>query len=104
MTRQSQSPARLRQTKPDLTVRVYPGGRGAFDVGMADIIAKFPSGTKWAIQVMKTRNGGGDRNIFKPLKQMNTGSATAVLAQVSPQGVKYISAKTGRPLTPPRKR
>ena len=84
-------------------VRISPGSREA-----ADVVAKFPSGTKWAVQVKSTRSGIAatpNRHDAGRLKNSASHSgATAVVAQVSPKGVKYTSARTGRSLTPPRRR
>ena len=77
-----------------------PGSRGA-----ADIIAKFPSGTTWAIQVKRTRSGTAATPSPKDIGRLKNSAshrgATAVIAKISPQGVEYTSARTGRKLTPP---
>jgi hypothetical protein len=75
----------------------FPGG------GAADLVVKFSSGTKWAVQV---KNG-----VAAPLPTMRRQKsasrkkgATAVIAWVGPKGITYTSARTGRKMTPPRRR
>lgn len=76
--------------------------------GAADLVARFPSGTKWAVQVKSTRSGKAaspDTREIGRLKQSATKSrATAVVAKVGPKGVEYSSARSGRKLTPPPSR
>ncbi len=83
-------------------VDVSKGSRGA-----ADLVAKFPSGTKWSVQVKATRSGSAASPSSKDigrLKQVSTKSrSTAVVAKVSPKGIDYTSARSGRKLTPPSK-
>ncbi len=85
------------------SAKMSPGSRGA-----ADVIAKFPSGTKWAIQVKRTRSGNaaspGAKDMGRLKNIASHSGATAVIAKVSPAGVEYTSARTGRKLTPPGKR
>lgn len=82
-------------------VKVSPGSKGATDVD-----AKFPSGTRWKIQVKATRSGEPASPTPKELgrlKQSATKSrATPVVAKVSRGKIGYESARTGKPLTPPR--
>lgn len=85
-------------------VKKSPGSKGA-----ADLKVTFRSGTKWFVQVKSSRTGTpkspSPRDLGR-LKQSATKSrATGVVAKVSPKGIKYSSAKTGRKLAPPpRKR
>lgn len=83
-------------------VKVSKGSRGG-----ADLIARFPSGTKWSVQVKATRSGTAASPSAKDigrLKQVATKSrSTAVVAKVSPKGVEYTSARSGRKLAPPSK-
>ena len=76
--------------------------------GAADLVAKFPSGTKWAVQVKSTRAGSAatpSRRDTGRLKQVASSSrSTAVIAKVSPKGVEYKSARSGRTLTPPARK
>ncbi len=85
------------------SVKTSKGSKGA-----ADLTAKFPSGTKWQVQVKSTRSGNAASPSAKDtgrLKQSATKrKATAVIAKVSPKGVEYESARTGRSLTPPKSR
>jgi len=78
-----------------------PDSRGA-----ADLKAKFPSGTKWNVQVKATRSGTpaspSSRDLGRLKQSARMDNATAVVAKVSPQKIEYESAK-GRKLTPPRK-
>jgi HJR/Mrr/RecB family endonuclease len=73
--------------------------------GAADLVAKFPSGTKWAVQVKSTRSGSAAMPSTKDmgrLKQVGSKSnSTAVVARVSPKGIEYKSARSGRTLAPP---
>lgn len=75
--------------------------------GAADLVAKFPSGTKWSVQVKATRSGTAASPSSKDagrLKQSATKSrSTAVVAKISPKRIEYTSAKTGRVLNPPKK-
>lgn len=85
------------------SVQVSKGSRGA-----SDLVAKFPSGTKWSVQVKASRSGSPASPSKKDtgrLKQSATkSSSTPVVAKVSPKGVEYNSARSGRKLTPPSKR
>lgn len=64
----------------------------------ADMIAKFPSGAKWAVRICRTRGGSRkDDAQFNPAIR----GATAVIARVSRAGVEFFSARTGRKMTPP---
>jgi|GEM_PF-1098515 len=73
--------------------------------GAADLIVKFPTGTKWAIQVKSSRSSAAPDPTKKDLgrlKQIATKKrATAVVAKVTSKGIEYISARSGRKLTPP---
>lgn len=63
----------------------------------SDLVAKFPSGTVWNVQV-KSRIAAKDVAHTKPASS----GKTRVLAKVSAQGIEYESAKSGRKLTPPK--
>ena len=82
------------------SIKVSKGSKGA-----VDLVAKFPSGTKWAVQVKATRSGSTAMPSAKDsgrLKQSASKSnATSVVARVSPKGIEYKSARSGRMLTPP---
>ena len=85
-------------------VEVSKGSRGA-----ADLKVIFPTGKRWNVQVKSSRRGTPASPSAKEsgrLKQGATKSgATPVVAKVTPKGVKYTSARSGRKLTPaPRKR
>ena len=84
-------------------VEVSPGSRGA-----ADVKAKFPTGTQWNIQVKSTRKGEAASPSKKDAGRLKQGAtksnATAVIAKVSPKGVEFTSARTGRTLTPPKRK
>ena len=83
------------------SVQVSKGSKGA-----ADLTAKFPTGTKWKVQVKSTRTGTAASLSGKEigrLKQSATRSkSTAVVAKVSPRGIEYESARSGKKLTPPK--
>ena len=84
-------------------VDVSPGSKGA-----ADLKARFPSGTKWSVQVKSTRGDVPSPPSTKDLvrlKQSGSKSrATAVVADVTPKGIEYKSARSGKKLTPPKKK
>ena len=83
-------------------VNLSEGSKGA-----ADLEAKFPSGTKWNVQVKSTRSGSPSQPNPKDLgrlKQSSTKSgATPVLANVSRGKIEYTSARSGRKLNPPKR-
>ena len=77
--------------------------------GAADLRVKFSTGTKWDIQVKSSRRGTPISPSAKELGRLKQGAtksgATPVVAKVTPKGIHYTSAKSGRKLTPPpRKR
>jgi len=73
--------------------------------GAADLVARFPSGTKWSVQVKATRSGSTAMPSAKDAGRLKQSAAksnsTPVVARVSPEGVEYKSARSGRKLTPP---
>lgn len=82
------------------SVKRVPASRGP-----ADLKVTFPTGTKWNVQVKSSRTSKAaspsKRDIGR-LKQSSTKSgATPVIAKVTSQGIEYISARTGKKLTPP---
>lgn len=83
-------------------VEVSPGSKGA-----SDLKVKFPSGTKWNVQVKSTRKGtpgGPSSKDIGRLKQGATKSrATPVVASVSRGKTEYRSARSGRKLNPPKR-
>lgn len=80
-----------------------PGSKGSSDLQVA-----FPTGTKWNVQVKSTRSGKPAAPSPKDrgrLKQSSTkSSATPVVANVTPKGIEYVSARSGRKLAPPKKK
>ncbi|NVL89540.1 MAG: hypothetical protein HWN69_00900 [Desulfobacterales bacterium] len=84
-------------------VNVSKGSRGS-----ADIKATFKTGTKWNVQVKATRSGKPSQpsaHDLGRLKQSSTKSqATPVVANVTPGGIQYKSARSGRTLKPSTKR
>jgi len=84
-------------------VKVSPGSKGA-----ADIEAKFPTGTKWKIQVKSTRGGepaSPNSKDLGRLKQSATKSgATPVIAKVTRGKITFESARSGKILTPPKRK
>lgn len=72
--------------------------------GSADLVAKFPSGKTWNVQVKATRSGSAaspTKSEAGRLKQSSTKSgATPVIAKVSPKGIEYTSARSGRKVSP----
>lgn len=81
------------------SVKVSPGSKSA-----VDLKAVFPSGKKWYIQVKSTRGRMPASPTSKELgrlKQSATkSSATPVIAKVTPKGIEYKSARSGRTLIP----
>lgn len=76
-----------------------PGSRGS-----ADMDARWPTGKKWLPQVKYScvgkpagLNQREKTNLISRAKRTN---ATPVLAQVTPEEIKYTSAKSGRRLKP----
>lgn len=82
------------------TVKVSKGSKGA-----ADLRVEFSTGTKWDVQVKFSRKGtpvSPSRKDAGRLKQGATKTgATPVVAKITRQGIQYISARSGRKLTPP---
>ena len=77
--------------------------------GAADLRVKFPTGTKWDIQVKSSRKGAPASPSAKDIGRLKQGAtktrATPVISKVTPKGIQYISARSGKKLTPPpRKR
>ncbi len=85
------------------TVELSEGSKGA-----ADLVAKFPSGRKWEVQVKATRSGSAASPTAREQCRLNQvatkSSSTPVVAKVSPKGIEYESARSGRKLTPPKSR
>ena len=85
------------------SVKVSPGSKGA-----ADLKATFPSGTKWDVQVKATRSGKAASPTPKDVGRLKRGatksSATPVIAKVTPKGIEYKAARSGRTLTPPKRK
>lgn len=100
--RKEQKVAQLLRSK-GASVKSSPASRSS-----ADLAVTFPTGTKWLVQVKSTRRGepaSPSRRDIGRLKQSSTKrGATAVIAKVSPRGVEYTSARSGRRLTPPSRR
>lgn len=75
--------------------------------GASDLSAKFPTGTKWNVQVKATRKGSSARPSSRDLGRLKQSArrsgATAVIARVSPKGIDYESA-IGRKLNPPKRK
>ena len=84
-------------------VEKSPGSKGA-----ADIKATFPSGTKWNVQVKASRTSKVHSPSAKDLGRLKVSAsrsgATAVVAKVTPKGINYESAKTGKSMKPPKKK
>jgi len=81
-------------------VKVSKASRGA-----ADLRVTFSTGTKWNIQVKSSRRGTPASPSAKDAGRLKQGAtksgATPVISKVTPKGVKYISARSGRELSPP---
>ena len=76
--------------------------------GAADLAVTFHTGTKWRVQVKSSSRGkpaSPSRKDLGRLKQSSTKrGATPVVAKVSPHGIEYTSARSGRKLTPPSRK
>ena len=85
------------------SVKVSPGSRSA-----ADLVAKFPSGKKWSVQVKATRGNAAASPSTKDrgrLKSSATKSkSTPVVAKVTSKGIEYRSARSGRKLSPSKRK
>lgn len=79
-------------------VKRSPGSRGA-----ADLKAEFPAKT-WQVQVKSSRTNEAAELTVQERKRLNQKASqdgtTPVLAQVTPEGVKFRSTRSGRRLTP----
>lgn len=80
-------------------VQVSPGSRGA-----ADVKARFPSGKAWNVQVKSSRTGMPASPSAKELGRLKISAsrsgATPVVAEVTPRGTIYRSARSGGKLKP----
>ena len=85
------------------SVKVSKGSKGA-----ADLRVKFPTGTKWNVQVKATRKGTAASPSARDLgrlKQSATKSgATPVVAKVSRGKVSYSSARAEKTLKPAQRK
>jgi len=84
-------------------VKVSPGSRGA-----ADMKAIFPTGTKWNVQVKASRSkdprGLSKQEVARLKKSAARDRATPVIALVFGEKTEYRSARSGRKLSPSKKR
>jgi len=82
-------------------VEVSKGSRGA-----GDLVATFPSGTKWKVQVKASRSSVAKSPSSKDVGRLRSSATksktTPVVAKVTPRGIEYESARTGRKLSPPK--
>ena len=82
-------------------VTLSPGSRGA-----ADLEAEFSTGTIWKVQVKASAGGtpaSPSPQDLGRLKQSSTKTgATPIVAEVTPEGIEYFSARTGKKLAPPK--
>ncbi|RLG24012.1 hypothetical protein DRN85_08340 [Methanosarcinales archaeon] len=80
-------------------VKLSSGSRGA-----ADLIAEFPSGKKWHVQVKATRKGRPASPSSKDTGRLKSSAsknrATPVIAKVSRNKVSYSSVRNKRRLNP----
>jgi hypothetical protein len=80
-------------------VKMSSGSRGA-----ADLKAKFRSGKSWHVQVKSSRSGTPASPSGRCLGRLKIGAgrskATPVVAKVSRAGISYLSARSGRRLSP----
>ena len=80
-------------------VSMSPGNRGA-----ADLKARFASGKSWNVQVKSSRSGTPASPSTKDLGRLkisaSRSAATPVVAKVTPKGISYKSARSGRKVSP----
>jgi len=80
-------------------VTMSPASRGPTDVK-----ARFPSGKSWNVQVKSSRTGIPASPSTKELGRLKISAsrsgATPVVAKVTPKGISYRSARSGRTLKP----
>lgn len=85
------------------SVKLSPGSRTS-----KDMVASFPTGTEWAVQVKATRGRvarSPSRQDLANLKRSATRTGrTPVAAKVTRKGIEYRSARSNRKLTPPKHR
>ena len=79
------------------SVKLSKGSKGA-----ADLHVKFSTGTKWEVQVKSSRSSEVAMPSPKDLGRIKQSAtkkrATPVIAQVTPKGVVFKSARSGRTL------
>lgn len=84
-------------------VTLSPGSRGA-----ADLTAEFPTGTTWKIQSKASKEGTpaspSPKDLGRLKQSATKSSATPVIAKVTPEGIEYTSARSGRGLKPPTRK
>jgi hypothetical protein len=80
-------------------VSMNPGSRGA-----ADLKARFASGKSWNVQVKSSKAGTPASPSAKDLGRLKISAsrsgATPVVAKVTPKGISYKSARSGRKVSP----
>lgn len=80
-------------------VKQSPGSRGS-----ADVIANWPTGKEWMVQVKYSGKGKpadlSTREIKNLTSRAERNNATPVIAKVIPEKITYTSAKSGRELKP----
>ena len=84
-------------------VQLSPGSRGP-----ADLKAQFPTGTKWNVQV-KSTNKENPPSVSPParkklIRTAGNERATPVIAKVVKGVASYKSARSGRRLSPPKRK
>jgi len=85
------------------SVALSPGSKGP-----KDLVASFPTGTKWAVQVKASRAGTPaepSRQEMANLKRSASATGcTPVITSVTPGRVEFRSARSNRRLDPPKRR
>lgn len=84
------------------TVKLSPGSRGP-----NDLVVAF-AGTEWGVQVKSSRRDRpatpGRRELARLRQSATLSGRTPVVAEVTPKGIAYRSARSGRKLNPPKRR
>lgn len=85
------------------SVQLSPGSRGP-----KDLVASFPTGAEWAVQVKASRGGEpaapSSRELGNLKRSASLTGRTPVVASVTPHGIEYGSARRNQRLSPPKGR
>jgi len=103
---------RYGRSKEELVARHLRGHGAQVDMsqgskGAADLAAKFPTGTKWKVQVKSSRTSASRKPCDEELRRLKISAtksrATGVVACVMQNEISFESVRDGRKLTPPNR-